>query len=339
MSSTTSEPAAGNWNTPDLASQLEHAAENNKVDELEAILRSARTSGALREDHLTTALDKSIQCGHLDAAKVILREDDESFARAISLRRPLLTAIQTDNIEAARLLLDAGLLLDEDLPAAPSIRENLYPAAVAAILGRVKILKLLFESGAPITACESTGETVLHVLANDPDLPEPDSLVLDVVLQRFPNIEATDDQGNTPFTEACSTGKTQLIKWLLLHGAGIHTPRPDGWTPLHVACHSKQKAVVQLLLARNANVNLKTPNGISPLHLAIESGSAEVVEVLLERKDLELRDISGEHLFFLAADLGHKEIMRLLALSDHVNALSFEAQGACELIEATVTDF
>lgn len=76
--------------------------------------------------------------------------------------------------------------------------------------------------------------------------------------------------------------KEELAQLLLAHGADVNARDNDGNTPLLDAALSNQREIVKLLLANGADVNAKNKNGLSPLDMAAPRGYEEVSDSLRE---------------------------------------------------------
>lgn len=95
-----------------------------------------------------------------------------------------------------------------------------------------------------------------------------------------------NDKGQTLMHVYCAEGNTQVVKFLLGHGATASILAVDEnlRTPLHYACISGHKEIVNLLIKDGAIVNALDTNGETPLHFATFYGHTEVVEALLDHK-------------------------------------------------------
>ncbi|KAH9015066.1 ankyrin repeat-containing domain protein [Lactarius hengduanensis] len=88
------------------------------------------------------------------------------------------------------------------------------------------------------------------------------------------DVDVRGEYNKTPLYAASCYGRVDIMRWLLDHGANVHSwcgsrPDPMALTSLHVAAHNKELEAVQVLLEHNADVNLRTDEGQTPLHRAI----------------------------------------------------------------------
>lgn len=148
---------------------------------------------------------------------------------------------------------------------------------------------------------EEAGHTPLQLAAlrNSPPL-------IELLLGRKAEIEATDKDGKTALFTAAISGAKDALNCLIAHGAKVNMATKHGYTPLHYAAmHRSSLSVMVPLLQAGAEVNART--GISnhtPLHMAAgeEGGNEGAVEILLAHgADLNARLDSGLTPTMLAA--------------------------------------
>jgi ankyrin repeat protein len=118
---------------------------------------------------------------------------------------------------------------------------------------------------------------------------------------------------NEPFILlAAQSGRIDVVRLLIEHGADVNAKGMGGFTALHVAAGKGYRDIVELLLLNGADVNAKTRDLSTPLHMAVEGG-ADVVETLLEHgADSHFRNKDGESPLDRAKALGKEDIATLL---------------------------
>ena len=94
------------------------------------------------------------------------------------------------------------------------------------------------------------------------------------------DINATDENENTPLHRAISNGQTEIVLALIDAGAKVNQANVDGDTPLHWAAENDHKETVQALIDFGAEVNARDEDGATPLHLAADNGHTEIVSLL-----------------------------------------------------------
>jgi ankyrin repeat protein len=171
------------------------------------------------------------------------------------------------------------------------------PLHVAVAEGQDKIVRLLVEAGADLSATTEHGRTPLHVaLEHAPDQVEvlqavgaPVDAASAAFLGDVERLRAELDRGahlSDPVTRvdllsfAAGGGAVATARVLLEHGADA-----DGGA-LHAAAAGAHVALVRTLLDAGADVNRRdTDTGRTPLHAAVAAGpdgdAPEVVRVLL----------------------------------------------------------
>ncbi|HYF16606.1 MAG TPA: ankyrin repeat domain-containing protein [Ramlibacter sp.] len=141
------------------------------------------------------------------------------------------------------------------------------------------------DNGAAITALLRRGF--------DPNTPAPDgnhglylalrepSLKAAQALIDWPktNVEARNQQDESPLMIAALKGHTDMVKKLIARGADVNKP---GWAPLHYAATGGHLEILNLLLEEHAFVDAESPNGTTPLMMAAHYGSPAAVKLLLE---------------------------------------------------------
>ena len=87
----------------------------------------------------------------------------------------------------------------------------------------------------------------------------------------------------TPLNVAPSPERSEIVEWLLSHGADPNL-RGDGdpYISLHAAAYCGNVEVCRMLLQHKADQNAPDSEGRTPLHLASEKGYIDVVRLLVE---------------------------------------------------------
>jgi len=137
-----------------------------------------------------------------------------------------------------------------------------------------------------------------------------------------PNIASRS--GDTPLHLAADDGNYRLVAALLAAGADPNLPQTDGETALHKAAAKGKHRVCWLLLRQGADPN--RPNSgtyRTPLHLAVAMGRVKVVDTLLGfEANPRLKDKSGSTAFDLA---GSEEMRFSLRRQQNTRAVSGES--------------
>lgn len=156
----------------------------------------------------------------------------------------------------------------------------------------------------------------------------------------------TEWYGTTALMYAAQRGHYEIARELLIFGAELDTPNPEGLTALHFATASHKDSIAELLVLNNANPHPTNNQGVSPLHYAsaygypymaylllyygahidsadysgntplmasVYSGALEAADYLLENwADVDKPDNSGVTPLMVAAQFNDTTMMRLL---------------------------
>ena len=135
------------------------------------------------------------------------------------------------------------------------------------------------------------------------------------------DINATDEDGNTPLHLAAINGHTETVRALINAKADVNLANNDGSTPLHRSAIHGHTEAAQALLAAGADVDLANDFGNTPLHLAERFGHTATAQALIELgADVNLANNFGATPLHEAARHGHTEnVQALIKLGADVN--------------------
>ena len=121
-------------------------------------------------------------------------------------------------------------------------------------------------------------------------------LISHVLVQAGGELDAIDDEQNTPLMLACIKGKANVVRYLLQAGADLTLRGDDGMTCLHLAAQNGHIECVHIILGQNnlprRFINLQDEGGWTPLVWACENKHEEVI-----RYNLAL--LFSRHFFYL----------------------------------------
>ena len=201
---------------------------------------------------------KSVKRGDGPTVAELLRHEPELITAADEYEKTgLHWAAEKDHVEIARMLLDAGA----DIEAKTNWGDT--PLKWAATLGSSNVADLLLARGAHgftfnVAAALGKLEDVKAMISGaDPS----------VVSQAM--------------YSAARNGHTEVVRYLLDHGAAIDTRGFFGGTGLHWAAINGHRETFELLIARGANLELRDEQFDStPEGWALEGGHAAIVDLL-----------------------------------------------------------
>ena len=223
---------------------------------------------------------------------------------------PLMAAARSGNVDAVRLLGDGGADLD-----AAELERGQTALMWAAARKNAAVVRHLVEIGAAL----GLHSKVWYQLENTAGNTNPSA-----------NFKMAHG-GSTALLFVARNGDVDTARALLDAGADIDDTAASGTSALVVAAHSGHVPLATYLLERGADPNAAGA-GYTALHAAVLRGEADLVTVLLEHgadpnapvrhgtpgrrfsADYSIRSQTiGANAFWLAAQYGELEILRLLA--------------------------
>lgn len=125
------------------------------------------------------------------------------------------------------------------------------------------------------------GNTALHWAAGTGN-----EALAELLLEYGADVNEPDQMGKTPLVRAAHMGQTEMVRWLLQHGANpagrtaSDREGPTGFTPLHIAVIQNHAGIVELLLVHGADASATDDEGRTPLDWAHIKGLPGLVELL-----------------------------------------------------------
>lgn len=245
-----------------------------------------------------TALETAADSGNEGLIKLLM------YAGAHASQRALNLAVLSANMEAARILLDAGV--NASLPDTL----GLLPLNRAASLGHETIVGLLLEAGADIHSVDATGESALHLAASGGH----DSVV-QLLINAGASTTSTDERGMTPLHQASQGGNLKAVQLLLGHNISASHRDLNELTALHSAANCGNVEVFSVLLDAFENADALSTSAPMPifhlsfgqvverkqivhtgpvLHHAAYGGSQQILSILLAQEvDITATDDHG----------------------------------------------
>jgi ankyrin repeat protein len=160
----------------------------------------------------------------------------------------------------------------------------------ASYTARPEIVRILLDHGANPHAKTRQGKDSLDLVSRGEYGPEEDGVrVAQLLLERGVDANSQDKDRWTPLHSACQSGRPEIVRLLLDHGAKVDAENDDGETPLSIVSggeyrsRSKGVRIAQLLLERGADVNGKPRALWTPLTWASYRGRLDIVRLLVDR--------------------------------------------------------
>ena len=314
----------------DGATALHWAAHWSDI-EMTALLLAAGARVSAADDHGVTPL--SLACVNANAALVrtLLDAGANPNARLSTGETPIMTAARTGNPEVVRLL----LARDADVNAKEGLRGQ-TALMWGAAERHPEIVRILLEKRAEVSARSKGGFTALLFAVQQGDV-ETAGILLDAgadVNDSGPEGPGGDTNGVRPsranakasaLVLAIDSDQEAMARFLLERGADPNQ-HGAGHTALHSAVQRAMPGLAKALLARGANPNAR-----------LEDSMPALSRLILQQNGMEI-DVRGATPFWLAADYGDVEMMRLFAAAG-ANALLATNDGTTPLMAAAGVDF
>ena len=218
-------------------------------------------------------LIEAVRARDIDTVQALLKQQVDVSAPQPDGATALHWAAYEDDLSLARLLTDAGAVVD------PVNDYGVTPLSLACDNGAAAMVTLLLEAGADPEVARTTGEAPLMTCARTGNVDAVRALLSHGA---DPNAaESWHDQ--TALMWAVGEGHTKVARVLVEHGADVQARSKGGFTALLIAARVDDRGLADLLINAGADVNDAAPDGTTPLIVATVRGHAPLAIFLLER--------------------------------------------------------
>ena len=167
----------------------------------------------------------------------LIEPDDED--PSLKGDSPLEAAIESDDIEVVRLLIQYGVNLQR------------YPSALHSTTS-MGMARFLINCGAPVDGRNEDGATYLQTVASDEEAED----VARLLVVRGANVNVRDEEGMTLLHSAVMEPRIEFAKLLIAHGADVNAKDANGYTPLDILIEgSFDYDLAVLMVSHGAKIN------------------------------------------------------------------------------------
>ncbi|KAK6075225.1 Ankyrin repeat domain-containing protein 50-like protein 3 [Seiridium cupressi] len=228
-----------------------------------------------RDGYGRTPLNHATSRNHLAVVRLLLSQGASPNSRDKSAHNVLHNAIRQGAKNMVRTLSESTARLEDRTD------RGLTALLLAASFDRAKrMIPILLEKGADVTASGSDGETALYHIAS-----QKWPAGIELLLRYEADVDSQDEQGLRLLHIAARLSDADAVGVLLKHGATIDAQDKNGRTPLHIILGSEdpKARVTKILLGNKALVNVQDNSGRTPLRIALETEKPNVyvIEALI----------------------------------------------------------
>ena len=262
------------------------------------------------ETDLNTALIQAITADCTEAVEILLFLCSDPNYTSTSETTPLILACANNSFRIAKLLLDAGAVVNAQVTD-KSISTALK-VVCSLVAPNIDLVELLVESGALLVI---PGEeiTVLAIAT----IHGHTGIVQYLVSAGAP-VDAPNEGGVTSLMCTCRSNRSEIVHFLLTHGADPNIQDQNNTTALHYACYNQITEGVELLLAHGADPNIIGINKASALTFACVKHSGCTMDpsipvlLLSAGADPSAQNNEGSTALMIASHYGYKEGVSVL---------------------------
>ncbi|XP_071099037.1 serine/threonine-protein phosphatase 6 regulatory ankyrin repeat subunit B-like [Haliotis cracherodii] len=227
-----------------------------------------------------------------------------------------LTLTDGDNDNVLHLACEGGnILIVEHLLPMFDINCRGYkgwtPVMKGAYSGKKDTFQMLLSKGANPSLTGDDNGTLLHAASRGGNIDIVRHVIADF------DLNTRGWNGHTPLMLAVCGGHTDVVDFLVEHGADVNMVDNDGDTLLHLACESGNLTMVKHVMSYS-DINLRDNFGWTPLAMAAVEGKFAVFKYLKGLgADLTLTDRAGDDVYTLALQGGCRGIIKELGREEH----------------------
>lgn len=256
------------------------AVERNYLDVVNVLIAKGTDVNVLTKKGKKAPLHTACELGLDDIIKVLL----EQKTIKVNIKNsegwtPLHYACEYNHFAAVKTLIAAGaninaLNIGNETPLHFSLQ--IQDSTIADYLLGLKDIA--------VKQASVEGWTCLHFAANQGFFQTCARLI-----EMYPEaINAVTSKGKTPLFCAAQTGKDDVMRLLIEHGADPAFKDIEEKTPLHYAAENGHTEAMRILMqSKNVDINATAFENLTPLHMAAMYNRVDALKLLLSRKEIK----------------------------------------------------
>jgi len=207
--------------------------------------------------------------------------------------------------------------------------------SVAAQNGNLELIEGLLDRGANIEATDRIGKTPLMWAGHAKDVN-----VVRALLDAGANVRARDNVVGTALSWTAMMGDSASVRELIEAGADVNVVGRLGFSPLIWASLNGEPETLEALIEAGADVNFvdQAPSGYTALMHAAQTGKADNVKVLIEHDaDLETKTHDEKTALLVAAENSGGDVDTVKAIVEagaDLSATDLRGRNALDLARA-----
>ena len=288
------------------------------------IMQSAEAETILRENDAPSGAEKSfiaaIQTNNIDAVKALLEKGVDVNEPAYTTKTPLHYASHSRNKDILKLMLIEGAELEA------KTEQGFTPLSYAIGLNHPDNCRILLEAGADVDAIDNWKRTGLNVTAGQ-GLPEVTAILLE-----FGATANTLDQWNWSALDVAEAYEFTEVAELIIETGGVNGPK----ITIHEAAGAGDNDMVALHLFFGTDINLLDDTGETPMDTAANLRKTKTVAFLQEQTRLGFAtDDDGNKLVKVVGPYGTGDRAPLLefTIESSTNLSDWEAGEAFDTVD------
>lgn len=237
---------------------------NINFEILKILINSGANLYRPNDDGITTLMAASRWCSNPEVVKLIIEKTGEDVELLVNdIEKDGKTALSmTENVDIARLLLQAGANVNKGLPLFPAIREK-----------NIEMVELLLQAGGSVDLANDDNETPLNAAAYQWNVE-----IVKLLIAAGANVNHMSRKEHTPFSSAIrnlsyggeNEGCLEIAKLLLANGADVRLGKSK--LAILSAVQYNHFELVELFIKAGANLEVRDSSERTPLIGAVWLG-------------------------------------------------------------------